>query len=165
MTDTECVRNADAACVLAYAIIMLNVDQHSPKVAKKMTMHDFVRNLRGSNEGEDFARPFLERIFKNISSSEIVLPEEHEGELREEALWRALVVRSRLATSRMTHVNGTSRFDAAIFRMLAGPLQAALAHFLKTAKEKVCVCVRARVCVFLLLLLLFFFFACVCGQT
>lgn len=138
--DTDHIKDADAACVLSYAIIMLNVDQHSPKVACKMTPEDFVRNLRGANSGEDFDRALLEQIFNNIHNNEIVLPEEHDGELREEALWKALVARSRLPTSQMTSVNDSPQFDAAIFSMLANPLKLSLAFVLEAADEKVSQC-------------------------
>lgn len=76
------MKNTDAAFILSYAIILLNVDQHNPKNKRPMTLKDFLRNQRGLNEKEDFPREFLERIYNNIKSREIVMPDEHDGELK-----------------------------------------------------------------------------------
>ena len=38
----------DAILVLAFAIVMLNVDLHSPNVKHRMTQQDFIRNLQGA---------------------------------------------------------------------------------------------------------------------
>ena len=38
----------DAILILAFAIVMLNTDLHSPNVKRKMTEMDFINNLRGN---------------------------------------------------------------------------------------------------------------------
>lgn len=76
------VKNPDAAFILSYAIILLNVDQHNPKNKRPMTIKDFLRNQRKLNDKEDFPPEFLERIYNNIRSREIVMPDEHVGELK-----------------------------------------------------------------------------------
>jgi brefeldin A-resistance guanine nucleotide exchange factor 1 len=81
-TGDDTVKNTDAAFILSYAIILLNVDQHNPKNKRPMTLKDFLRNQRGLNEKEDFPHEFLERIYNNIKSREIVMPDEHDGELK-----------------------------------------------------------------------------------
>eukprot|EP00961_Rhodomonas_salina_P260224 3516563-Rhodomonas_salina.2 len=43
---------------------MLNSDQHNPNVKKRMTVEDFIRNNRGVNEKTDFAREYLEEVFR-----------------------------------------------------------------------------------------------------
>jgi len=68
--------NSDAAYVLAFAIIMLNTDLHSPQIANKMTLDQFVSNNRGINNNKDLPRPFLERVYTVIQSDEIKLNEE-----------------------------------------------------------------------------------------
>lgn len=46
----ESLHNPDAIFVLAFAIIMLNTDLHSPNMRheKRMTEVDFIKNLRGN---------------------------------------------------------------------------------------------------------------------
>ena len=44
--------SADAVMVLAYGIIMLNTDRHSPMVRNKMDLRAFKRNLEGTNTDE-----------------------------------------------------------------------------------------------------------------
>ena len=48
------LHDADAAFTLAYAVIMLNVDQHNKNATKNndpMTLEEFTRNLRGKSCG------------------------------------------------------------------------------------------------------------------
>jgi brefeldin A-resistance guanine nucleotide exchange factor 1 len=46
----------DGAFTLAFSLIMLNTDIHSPNVKNKMTKEQFIRNNKGMNAGEDFPR-------------------------------------------------------------------------------------------------------------
>ena len=62
---------ADAAYVLAYSVIMLNTDAHNPQVQKKMTKDEFIRNLRGINDGKDLPAAYLSSLFDSITSHEI----------------------------------------------------------------------------------------------
>ena len=39
----------DAVHILTFSVIMLNTDQHSAHVKKRMTCAEFVRNNRGTN--------------------------------------------------------------------------------------------------------------------
>ncbi|RKP21500.1 Sec7-domain-containing protein, partial [Rozella allomycis CSF55] len=67
---------ADTAYTLAYSIIMLNTDQHSKQVKKKMDKSAFIKNNRGINNNKDLPDVFLEEIFNEISENEIVLEDE-----------------------------------------------------------------------------------------
>ncbi|XP_013140764.1 PREDICTED: Golgi-specific brefeldin A-resistance guanine nucleotide exchange factor 1 [Papilio polytes] len=90
--------NTDAAFRLAYAIIMLNMDQHNYNAKKlnvPMTVEDFVRNLRGCNGTGDYDQPMLEAIFNSIKSEEMVMPAERAGPVRAAYLWRVLQRRAR----------------------------------------------------------------------
>lgn len=61
--------NADAAFTLAYAVIMLNVDQHNHNVKRQnnpMTAEDFKKNLKKVNGGEDFDQDMLDEIYNAI---------------------------------------------------------------------------------------------------
>ncbi|KAJ5889025.1 hypothetical protein N7495_009066 [Penicillium taxi] len=71
--------NADTAYVLAYSVIMLNTDQHSTKLkGRRMTKEDFVKNNRGINDNQDLPAEYLEAIYDEIGSNEIVLDTERE---------------------------------------------------------------------------------------
>lgn len=72
--------NADTAYVLAYSVIMLNVDQHSKKMkGARMTPEDFIKNNRGINDNADLPDDFLKGIFEEIKENEIVLNTEQEA--------------------------------------------------------------------------------------
>lgn len=72
--------NADTAYVLAYSVIMLNVDQHSSKINKdkRMTTKDFIKNNRGINDSQDLPDEYLSSIYDEIAQNEIVLNTERE---------------------------------------------------------------------------------------
>jgi brefeldin A-inhibited guanine nucleotide-exchange protein len=72
--------NADTAYVLGYSVIMLNTDQHSSQVKKRMTTQDFIKNNRGINDGESLPDEYLTGIFDEIAHNEIVLDTEREME-------------------------------------------------------------------------------------
>ncbi|KAF5306263.1 hypothetical protein FQA39_LY08961, partial [Lamprigera yunnana] len=68
-SNGEPFSNADAAFTLAYAIIMLNVDQHNHNVKKQnipMTADDFKKNLKKVNGGSDFDEEMLNEIYNAI---------------------------------------------------------------------------------------------------
>ncbi|CAK1361315.1 Protein transport protein SEC7 [Cercospora beticola] len=71
--------NADTAYVLAYSVIMLNTDQHSAQVKKRMTVEDFIKNNRGINDNADLPDEYLQGIFDEIANNEIVLDTEREN--------------------------------------------------------------------------------------
>jgi len=67
--NNEPFANTDAAFRLAYAIIMLNMDQHNHNAKKlniPMTVDDFVKNLRGLNGNSDFEPEMLREVFNAI---------------------------------------------------------------------------------------------------
>lgn len=57
--STAEIKSQDAVYVLAYSVIMLNVDQHSAQIRKRMDIEAYSRNLRGVNDGVDFAPEYL----------------------------------------------------------------------------------------------------------
>uniref|UniRef100_S4R8D4 SEC7 domain-containing protein n=1 Tax=Petromyzon marinus TaxID=7757 RepID=S4R8D4_PETMA len=58
----------DTVFVLAFAIVLLNTDMYSPSVRhdRKMRLDDFIKNLRGVDDGEDIPRDFLVGIYERI---------------------------------------------------------------------------------------------------
>lgn len=87
------LQDSDQALSLAYAIIMLNVDQHSKKV-KPMTCDEFDRNLLGPKSDRIYDRKLLDQIYTNIRDNEIVLPDEQIGSVRQRYLWKCTMVKS-----------------------------------------------------------------------
>ena len=73
--------NADTVYVLSYSVIMLNTDQHSPQIKKRMTFDEFAKNNRGIDDGKDLDIKFLEEVFKDIQNNEIILNSEHQAAL------------------------------------------------------------------------------------
>jgi len=77
--------NADAAYTLAFSVIMLNTDLHSPQIKVRMTKPQFIKNNRGINNGGDLDPTYLEEIYDDILGDEIVLMEEQTAELTKAA--------------------------------------------------------------------------------
>merc|ERR1719400_2283997 len=63
--------SADTAYVLAFSVIMLTTDLHSPQVKHKMTKEQYVKMNRGINDSEDLPEEYLSTIYDEISQSEI----------------------------------------------------------------------------------------------
>jgi len=91
---------------------------------KKMTLEDYSRNVRGINDGESFSPEFVVRsrmvcsvlkvsdhnrqqtIYDQIRKREIVMPEEHTGQVGFEYAWKELLARSKQAgTSKLILTN------------------------------------------------------------
>ncbi|XP_075525002.1 ADP ribosylation factor guanine nucleotide exchange factor Sec71 isoform X2 [Dermacentor variabilis] len=63
--------SADTAYVLAYSIIMLTTDLHSPQVKTKMTKEDYIKMNRGINDSKDIPEEELSAIYDEIAGNEI----------------------------------------------------------------------------------------------
>lgn len=68
--------NADTAYVLAYSVVMLNTDAHSPQVKHRMTLKDFIRNNEGIDDGKSLAEDFIKAIYDEIQTNEIKMKDE-----------------------------------------------------------------------------------------
>ena len=66
--DDTLFADADAVATLTAALLILNPDQHSRAVHRRMPARAFVRWLRGANGGHDYPRWFLAALHANISS-------------------------------------------------------------------------------------------------
>jgi brefeldin A-resistance guanine nucleotide exchange factor 1 len=91
---TSELADMDALELLAFSIIMLNVDQHSTKIkdADRMTLDQYIRNVRGQNGGKDFPQELVMNIYNRIKENEIKIPEEHLAEgVLDHAVWSHLV--------------------------------------------------------------------------
>ncbi|KAG0377049.1 Brefeldin A-inhibited guanine nucleotide-exchange protein 2, partial [Mortierella sp. AD032] len=79
-TNPKVFANAEPAYILAFSVIMLNTDQHSDNVKKRMDVKDFIKNNRGINDNANLPDEYLTEIFNNISNNEIVLEDEQARE-------------------------------------------------------------------------------------
>jgi len=73
------LNSADTIFILAFAIILLNTDLHTPslKPEKKMKPEDFVRNLRGIDGGADVDREVLMGVYERIRNTEFKPGSDH----------------------------------------------------------------------------------------
>ncbi|ESO10251.1 hypothetical protein HELRODRAFT_109524 [Helobdella robusta] len=69
----------DTVFLLAFATIMLNTDLHnkSIKADRKMKLEDFIKNLRGIDDGEDVDGDILTGIYGRIKDSEFIPGADH----------------------------------------------------------------------------------------
>ncbi|XP_067876505.1 Golgi-specific brefeldin A-resistance guanine nucleotide exchange factor 1 isoform X3 [Heterodontus francisci] len=122
--------NNDACFALAYAVIMLNTDQHNHNVRKQnvpMTSEQFKKNLKGVNGSKDFDQDMLEDIYNAIKNDEIVMPEEQTGFVKENYIWSVLLNRGSSSEGIFLHVPPGS-YDHDLFTMTWGPTIAALSY-------------------------------------
>ncbi|GFG39058.1 hypothetical protein Cfor_02589 [Coptotermes formosanus] len=120
--------DADAAFTLAYAVIMLNVDQHNYNVKRQnnpMTADEFKRNLKRVNGGQDFDQELLDDIYNGIKTDEIVMPAEQTGLVKENYLWKVLLRRGASKDGVFIHAP-SGLFDHDLFALIWGPTVAAL---------------------------------------
>ncbi|VDD92137.1 unnamed protein product [Enterobius vermicularis] len=69
--------SADTAYVLAYSIIMLTTDLHSPQVRSKMTKEQYIAMNRGINDQSDLPQEYLSDIYDEIAGNEIKMKPGH----------------------------------------------------------------------------------------
>ncbi|XP_078529846.1 IQ motif and SEC7 domain-containing protein 3 [Lissotriton helveticus] len=71
--------NPDTIFILAFAIILLNTDMYSPNIKpdRKMMLEDFIRNLRGVDDGADIPREMVVGIYERIQLKELKSNEDH----------------------------------------------------------------------------------------
>ncbi|XP_039403124.1 Golgi-specific brefeldin A-resistance guanine nucleotide exchange factor 1 isoform X5 [Mauremys reevesii] len=122
--------SSDACFALAYAVIMLNTDQHNHNVRKQnvpMTLEEFRKNLKGVNGGKDFEQDILEDMYHAIKNDEIVMPEEQTGLVKENYIWNVLLHRGATDEGIFLHMPPGS-YDHDLFTMTWGPTIAALSY-------------------------------------
>ncbi|OWR54723.1 brefeldin A-inhibited guanine nucleotide-exchange protein 2 [Danaus plexippus plexippus] len=63
--------SADTVYVLAFSIIMLTTDLHSPQVKNKMTKEQYIKLNSGISDNNDLPREYLSQIYDEIAGHEI----------------------------------------------------------------------------------------------
>ncbi|KAJ8916109.1 hypothetical protein NQ315_004476 [Exocentrus adspersus] len=137
-SNGEPFADVDSAFTLAYAIIMLNVDQHNQNAKKQtvpMSPSAFKRNLSGVNGGNDFDEDMLDEIYNTIKNDEIVMPAEQTGLVRENYLWKVLLRKGKSKDGVYLHVNGGT-YDCELFQLIYGPIVAALSFVFEKSEEQ-----------------------------
>eukprot|EP00090_Calanus_glacialis_P001547 TRINITY_DN11122_c0_g1_i1.p1 TRINITY_DN11122_c0_g1~~TRINITY_DN11122_c0_g1_i1.p1 ORF type:complete len:1921 (+),score=712.97 TRINITY_DN11122_c0_g1_i1:73-5835(+) len=119
----------DSPYTLAYAVIMLNTDQHNKNAHKNnvpMTQEQFIKNLRGTNGGGDHDPEVMGEIYQAIKNDEIIMPAEQTGLVKENYMWKQLLSRSMDEGDFLQMDNGM--FDHNLFGLTWGPAVAALSY-------------------------------------
>ncbi|KAJ4213439.1 GDP/GTP exchange factor for ARF [Fusarium solani] len=132
---TEEVADKDAVYILTYAIILLNTDQHNPNLdaKKRMTLEDFSKNLRGTNNGKNFAPEYLQVIYESIKSNEIILPDEHDNKHAFDYAWRELLLKSESSGNLI--ICDTNIYDADMFATTWKPIVSTLSYVFMSATD------------------------------
>ncbi|CAH1968968.1 unnamed protein product [Acanthoscelides obtectus] len=137
-SNGEPFADVDSAFTLAYAIIMLNVDQHNENAKKQtvpMTAAAFKKNLKGVNGGNDFDEDMLDEIYTTIKNDEIVMPAEQTGLIRENYLWKLLLRKGQSKDGVYLHV-GLGTCDRELFQLIYGPFVAALSFVYEKSEDQ-----------------------------
>ncbi|CAM9542942.1 unnamed protein product [Chrysoparadoxa australica] len=99
--------DSDAAFILAFSVIMLNTDLHSPQLRedRRMSCEGFIRNNRNINKGENLPEDFLRSIYDSIKQNEILVHRDHTS-AQDDGLgidynvhWDGILTRSQHVTS------------------------------------------------------------------
>jgi len=126
----------DSPYTLAYAVIMLNTDQHNQNAHKNnvpMTQEQFIKNLRGTNGGGDHDPEVMAEIYQAIKTDEIIMPAEQTGLVKENYMWKQLLSRSMDEGEFLQTDNGM--FDHNLFGLTWGPAVAALSYIFDKSSD------------------------------
>ncbi|XP_044257059.1 IQ motif and SEC7 domain-containing protein 1 isoform X2 [Tribolium madens] len=73
------LRSPDTIFVLAFAIIMLNTDLHTPNIKpeRRMKLEDFIKNLRGIDDCGDIDSDMLTGVYERVKANEFKPGSDH----------------------------------------------------------------------------------------
>ncbi|KAF9398812.1 GDP/GTP exchange factor for ARF, partial [Mortierella sp. AD011] len=132
-TKPKAIASQDAAFILGYAVVMLNTDQHNRGVKGRMSLEQFSKNLKGVNNGENFPSEYLAEIYEAIRKREIVLPQEHDGQLGFNYAWKELLRRAE--TSGSLVISNTSMYDKELFISSWKQVMSAISYAFNMAQD------------------------------
>ncbi|KAK9887809.1 hypothetical protein WA026_000124 [Henosepilachna vigintioctopunctata] len=136
-SNGEPFADVDSAFTLAYAVIMLNVDQHNQNAKKQttpMTASGFKKNLTGVNGGGDFDEDMLDDIYNTIKNDEIVMPAEQSGLVRDNYLWKVLIRKGASKDGVYYHTN-SGIYDKELFSLIWAPVLSALSFVFDRSED------------------------------
>ncbi len=64
----------DTVYVLAYSIVMLDLDIHNPLIKKKMTQEEYRKSVRGINGGKDIDQCIIDAVYTSVVAMCIPMP-------------------------------------------------------------------------------------------
>ncbi|PSC74405.1 ARF guanine-nucleotide exchange factor GNOM isoform B [Micractinium conductrix] len=130
------LKSADAAYVLAFSVIMLNTDLHNTQNKKKMSLEDFARINRSTNEGDPMPRDLLEGIYASISRDELKISSESGANELPSIFWYQLAVEARRPRGKMLPGTATNEaLERDMFGLVWGPTLAAVSVVLDNAGD------------------------------
>jgi golgi-specific brefeldin A-resistance guanine nucleotide exchange factor 1 len=98
-----------------------------------MTLLDFVKNLKGVNDSQDFAPEYLEAIFNAIRMREIIMPEEHDNQAGFDYAWKSLLQKAEHA-GELT-ICTSNIYDSYMFGATWRPVVATLSYVFASATD------------------------------
>jgi len=75
--------NPDTILLLAFALAMLNTDLHNQNVKRRMSPEDFMKNLRGTDNGNDLDQEMLRNMYIRIQKNEFATGADHTTQLHQ----------------------------------------------------------------------------------
>ncbi|KAL4436787.1 hypothetical protein ABPG75_003926 [Micractinium tetrahymenae] len=130
------LKSADAAYVLAFSVIMLNTDLHNTQNKKKMSLEDFARINRSTNEGEPMPRELLEGIYASIARDELKISSESAADELPSIFWYKLALEARRPRGKMMQgAEASEALERDMFGLVWGPTLAAVSVVLDNASD------------------------------
>ncbi|XP_060093079.1 PH and SEC7 domain-containing protein 3 isoform X2 [Heteronotia binoei] len=69
--NPNAISTQDGVHCLTCAMMLLNTDLHGHNIGKKMSCQEFIANLQGMNEGQDFPRELLKALYNSIKNEKL----------------------------------------------------------------------------------------------
>ena len=81
-TTNNSPMSRDDVFILAFAIIMLNTDLHVPNNKSRMTLAQWIKNLRNVFKGGDLSEAYLTDIYERVKQNELKTGPDHVTQVR-----------------------------------------------------------------------------------
>ncbi|KAM8784764.1 PH and SEC7 domain-containing protein 3 isoform 2-T3 [Rhynchonycteris naso] len=69
--NPDTIASQDGVHCLTCAMMLLNTDLHGHNIGKKMSCQEFIANLQGVNEGDDFSKDLLKALYNSIKNEKL----------------------------------------------------------------------------------------------
>ncbi|XP_019902361.2 PH and SEC7 domain-containing protein 1 isoform X3 [Esox lucius] len=69
--NPKVIPTEDAIHTLTCALMLLNTDLHGHNIGRRMSCTQFIGNLEGLNEGQDFPKPLLKALYNSIKNEKL----------------------------------------------------------------------------------------------
>lgn len=129
------LKNADAAYVLSFSVVMLNTDQHNDSIRVKMTLDDFLRNSRGINNGEDIPKWFMADIFNSIAAVEIRMSDEIGIGALTDLIWDEQVKHFKASRAELPTIESSLALEEELFMLSWEPAVSAANSIMNEAAD------------------------------